>query len=294
MNSAFRIAVFSAIKKSRDFEQKRQRHVPGLLRLLKYAYDAAQPRGPVLTSCDSLRMYVDGQDDVIAGEILAYGAYEKQEIEFFKKQLRPGMTVIDIGANMGYYSLVAARVVGMQGHVYAFEPDPQNFSLLARNREENKLWNIEVSPFAVSNKHEKRTFFRDRHNSGGHTFCQKNLPTFEAGSLEIEAITLDYFLRDKGNPRVDWIKMDVQGAEGLVIDGAIETLKQPGIHLLMEFWPEGLMRLKSDPRVVLEKLKDLGFSIFTLTASGLDGNNSIDRILEIASQKTVINLFFEK
>ena len=91
---------------------------------------------------DGLTMYLNPRDRVITPSMLAYGTWEPVETSLLLDNLRPGDTVIDVGANVGYYTLLAARKVGPRGKVVAFEPDPESFSFLKRNVKANGFTNV--------------------------------------------------------------------------------------------------------------------------------------------------------
>jgi len=87
-------------------------------------------------------MYIDSRDTTVGTSLLKWGFFEKYETKLFKKSIKRGMVVLDIGANIGYYTLLAARLVGDEGKVFAFEPDPYNYSLLRKNIEANRYNNV--------------------------------------------------------------------------------------------------------------------------------------------------------
>ena len=240
-------------------------------------------------------MYVNTEDDGIAPEILAYGFYEEYETELFKKLIKPSMVVLDIGANIGYYSLIAAKLVGARGKVYAFEPDPLNYQLLLANIEANHFTNIIPIQRIVSNKSGKTKLFKDRGSWGCHTLCERNILTAGNGYLEIEAITLDEFFKDKRDSKVDFIKMDVQGAEGLILERSFEILRHNDPIILMEFWPNGLRNLKADPLRVLQDLHHLNYSIKVIVHDVAQEIGGLEHIVAIAeTTKGYVNLLLEK
>lgn len=239
-------------------------------------------------------MYVNAADDVIAPEILAYGFHEKYETELLKKIVKPSMIFVDIGANIGYYSLVAAQLVGQSGKVYAFEPDPINYHLLLSNIETNHFRNIVPIQKAVSNQADSVKLFLDRGNFGAHTLSESNIQTERRGFVEVEAITLDAFFKAEGNSTVDFIKMDVQGSEGRVIEKAHDILKRNNLKILMEFWPRGLRNMGTEPAELLKKLHNYGFSITLLLDGTIQEEKNVARIVEIGESQGYVNLFLEK
>lgn len=288
--------VFPLAKKIIDENGHRLQKIPGLRKLISYAYQALKPRGVVLTELQGLKMYLDMRDEGVATEILGYGFYEPYESALFKKVIKPSMTVVDIGAHIGYYSLLAAKIIGDRGRVYAFEPEPNNYHLLMNNIRINGFSNIIATRKAASDKTGKIKLYTDKRNLGAHSFSDKNL-TLGSECLEVEAITLDEFFAGSKNVKVDFIKMDIQGAEGLVIEKATETIKNnKHLKILMEFWPRGLSNVGTDPLGLLGKLRRFNFSITVVLQGGIQRIDEPAKILRIAECATppYVNLFLEK
>jgi len=296
MNSPLRLAVFSILKRFGDTWQYRLRSVPGLMRLYYAVYRGVKPRGRVLTRNEDLTIYVNADDDVMAPEMLAYGVHEPDETELFKTLVKPSMVVVDIGANIGYYSLIAAKLVDEVGKVYAFEPEPNNYKLLLANIAANCLSNVVPIQKAVSNKVGTMRLFLDKGNWGAHTLSADNIETELRGTIEVETTTLDAFFKNEMSTAVDIIKMDVQGAEGLVLEGAVEILRQNNVKILMEFWPQGLRNLGTDPISLLKALRDQ----YSLSIQMLMKDDEryelkeIAKIVEVAEEKRYVNLLLEK
>jgi FkbM family methyltransferase len=257
-----------------------------------WLYSFFKPKGIIKIRIQSNLMYLDTQDDVIFKELVTYGVYERQETELVKKLIKPGMAILDIGANIGYYTLIFAKLIGQRGVVYAFEPDPNNCNILALNLKQNNFSNVILIQKAISNKKEKVKLFIDEVNLGAHSFSENNIQLKKGGFIETETMTLDSFFKNRN--RVDFIKIDTQGAEGLVIEGATELKKRNNLKILMEFWPFGLKNLKTSPERLLETLKDFGFKIRVLDDKENYTGEDVERIMQIAESKFHINLFLYK
>lgn len=144
------------------------------------------------------------------------GTYELDKQVLFSKYLKPGMTVYDVGANVGFYSLLSSLLVSETGKVYSFEPLPANISYLKKHIELNNLKNVSIVENAVCNKVSTVRFnFGDNRSAG---FISND------GEIEVETISIDEFIR-QGNPSPDIIKMDIEGAEYEALLGAKELLK---------------------------------------------------------------------
>jgi FkbM family methyltransferase len=239
--------------------------IPGLRRLYHLSYNNfIKPKGIVLLNIRGNKMYLDGATGGIGAELLMGGVHEEYETELFKKMAQDGMVVVDIGANIGYYTLIAAKLVGNQGIVYAFEPEPSSYKLLCKNIQANGYTNITAVQKAVSKTNGKTKFYVDAAMTNFSSFGKDNVLTRSKNldCLEVETITLDdFFGRTVGDDRIDFMKIDVEGAEELVVDGAERVLKNNSLKILMEFVPELLRNVGTDPLKLLYKLQNYGFAI---------------------------------
>jgi FkbM family methyltransferase len=258
--SASQLSLYAVYERIRRFFSKVGiKNIPGTRAIRAKIYRKLKPRGVVLANVQGSKMYMDTKDKGIVPYLLMYGVYEAYETKLFKQHIRPGDIVVDIGAHIGYYTLIAAQLVKPQGIVYAFEPDPQNISLLDKNIRANNYACVQVVPQAISNKRGKAKLFRDKVNLAAHTLSEHNITNHGADAVDAETTTLDEFFSDKGQ-RVDFIKMDVQGAEGLVLEGARTVLKNNRhLKITMEFWPYGLRNFGTDPIALLQTLQSYGF-----------------------------------
>jgi len=295
--------VFSLFKKFDSSLQCRGLgKIPGVMTLYNFAYnflyDAFKPKGIFLLDIQGNKMYVNSGDKSVVPSLLMHGYYERYETEIFKKIIKHGMTVVILGANFGYYTLIAAKLVGDSGEVYAFEPEPNNYDLLVKNININNFTNVTSYSKAISNIHRTTKLFIDKVNLGDSSLSEDNVPQ-KKGFVEVETITLDEFfenvIRDN---RIDFIQMDTQGAEGLIVEGAGKILKNNNLKVMMEFWPYGLKNLGTDPLKLLHKLQNYGFKIKLI-----DGANHCIKyvkpmkIVEICKKKDgkgYVNLLLEK
>lgn len=227
------------------------------------------------------RMYIDKDDRVISLELLLSGKWEEFEAELFEKSIKSGDTVIDIGAHIGYYTLIAAKKVGPKGKVYAFEPLPKNFQLLKRNIEINGYKNVVLINKAVSDKNSKSKLFLSNENNFGDQRIYD--PKENRKSVSIHTVTLDSFFRNR-NKKINVIKMDIQGSETKALTGASEVLiKNKSMRILTEFWPRGLHQSGSSGRNYLELLKKNGFKIYEI--------NSLTKIVSRVSVPKILRAY---
>jgi len=141
------------------------------------------------------------------------GLLEAEDLGLFLSLIQPGMTVFDIGANVGMYTVLAAKRVGAGGRVHAFEPTPQVAEKLRENILLNRLSNVTVQQVAVSDVPGVCTFFLEEE-------CNQNSLVATAGTpIQVKAITLDAYLNAVGMTQVDMIKIDIEGAEAKALRG---------------------------------------------------------------------------
>jgi FkbM family methyltransferase len=231
-------------------------------------YDKFKPKGIILINVQGNKMYVNTDDRGVVPILLMDGAMEKYDTELFKEMVKEGMIVVDIGANIGYYTLIAAKLVGKSGIVYAFEPEPITYELLCKNIEVNGYTNVVPIQKAVSNENGKTKIWCDKVNFASPSFSRENVLIFsednvlEDSFVEVETITLDEFMKNTvGNTKVDIMKVDAEGAEELIIDGAKQILESNNLKIIMEFWPLGLRNLGTDPLELLCKLQEFRLKI---------------------------------
>lgn len=203
------------------------------------------------------------------------GAWERDTVRLFERILKTGDVVVDIGAHVGYFTLIAARSVGPEGRVYAFEPDPENYALLVRNIELNGYQNIIPIQKAVWNITGKLPLFSTGLDSGQHSLCRAG--KYERASQFVETITLDTFLEEEGLPKIDLIKMDIEGAEPVALEGMQRLLRRgDNLKLIVEFCPVLLKRAGLDPADFLFRLSSLGFRIFICDKENIEPLKSTD------------------
>lgn len=181
------------------------------------------------------------------------------ETEVVKKEIIKGDVILDIGACVGYYTLIFARLVGEEGKVFAFEPDPENFALLRKNVEKGGYRNVILVQKAVSNKTGRiRLYLSEYHKDDQRIYDSHD----GRKSIEIEAIRLDDYFKNY-NGGIDFIKMDVQGAEGKVIQGMPSLLQKAGtLKIITEFWPLGLKTCGTEPEEYPKLLQKHGFKLY--------------------------------
>jgi len=211
---------------------------------------------PEFVTIQGHRIFLDSRD---SNNLSIYGSYEPSLTAIFEREIADGDVVLDAGANIGYYTLIAARLVGEKGKVFAFEPAPENFTLLKKNVEVNGYHNVVPVPKAVSDESGRISLFLSEESSVSHRISN----SIDGGkSVAIEATTLDDFFQDyKGN--INFIKLDIEGAEAKALQGMSGILKKNRkIKLATEFYPSALRSSGIEPEDYLELLCQQGFKLY--------------------------------
>lgn len=185
--------------------------------------------------------------------------YEPFKTAMLLRLLAPGMTYVDVGANKGYFALLAAKHLNGTGQVLAFEPEPSNCHCIQQSLQANGYTKVKILEVALSDCNERGSLYLGE-KSGWHTLLP-DLPQRGKGTIEVEQRRLDTVLNEFGTGRVDVIKIDVEGAELRVLAGARDALmRNKRLVLLMDLHPY----LGTSPVEVCRFLRDLGFSLFDM------------------------------
>jgi FkbM family methyltransferase len=201
-----------------------------------------------------------GLGDLVGRQIYFHGVSEPTECFLLSRLLRPAMTVIDGGAHWGEYTLLAATAVGAGGSVHSFEPAPANFTLLERHVAINRLSNVRLNRAALW--HEASTLALELppevpDNSGAWEIAA---PAAEAAlAATAPAVALDRYVEEKGLQRIDFVKLDLQGAEPQALAGARGALSRWRPLLLVELSRPHLARFGATPERLVAQLESAGY-----------------------------------
>lgn len=198
-------------------------------------------------------------NDVIGRHIYKYGAHDPVMTRFLQDELtlQTGDVVLDIGANIGWYSLILNTMAPEGVDIYAFEPHPDNLALLNENLERNSATSVKVIPCAVSDHPgEQDLFVYGGANTGRHSL----LPINTGERIRIRTVTLDAFWSEQGlgqrTPR--FIKIDIEGYELVALRGGLEVLKRCP-NVLFEYSPKFMREAELAPEELLDLMYGLGF-----------------------------------
>jgi FkbM family methyltransferase len=239
-----------------------------LMRRIRAATDAGQrgsaflirmgPESISWVEHENFRLAVDNADVAVSHYVMHSGAWEPHLNAMVRRTLKPGMSVIDVGANIGYYSLLAARLVGQTGRVTAFEPNSENNRLLLLSRAENGFEQIQLMPVALGDRPGHATFSVAMGSNGG----LRNRLQEELHSPQCQIVPV-VRLDDVFSGPVDFIKMDIEGAEPLALAGAERTLTESRPVVSSEFCPFMIRAVSgSDPLAFLQRFASRGYDAF--------------------------------
>jgi FkbM family methyltransferase len=207
--------------------------------------------------------------DWIAREVFFAGCYEAQESSFVRNILRSGMTFVDAGANWGFFTLMAAHLVGISGKVIALEPDPRIFLKLKSNVERNNLEQVQVFDVAAADRDSE--LILTAHDESGENWGISRLidkVSTTQKTFRVRSRPLDSLLDDAGLEGVDLLKIDVEGAEDMVLNGMEAGLKSFRYRrILLELHPIELAERRHTIREVAEFLIARGYKGFALDYS---------------------------
>jgi len=192
--------------------------------------------------------------------IYCLGLYEAPLARFFIRSLRTDSVVLDIGAYIGQYTLLAAKYAPV-GRVIAFEPHPESYQRLQANIALNRLGNVQALNLAAGQRPERASLLLSDQPSNSRllpTGCSNH------GAVDVEVVPVDQIVCEAALPRVDVMKIDVEGAEGQVIRGAQETLSRFCPLLIVELDREREKAFGDEPEAIMSYLRDLGYALYAL------------------------------
>lgn len=220
---------------------------------------------PVLSGVNKRMKWVSGS----ATHGAWLGSYEHDKQDAIKRLVKPGMTVFDVGANAGFYTLAFSRLVGSSGRVIAFEPLAENVANLRRHVLLNQLSNVTVIQAAVSDKPGLASFCAGHNNAVGRL-------SQDPGEYLVPTVTLSQLVNESTIPAPDLVKMDVEGAESVVLVGAQSLLARR--HTLWLIALHG----REQAQLCQAMLRDAKYSVLTLDQASVLTDREVDEIYAVA------------
>jgi FkbM family methyltransferase len=203
------------------------------------------------------KMYLDPNDSL---NLSINGVYGELDTRIMKEYVLKNDIVIDVGANIGYYTLLFSRLVGEQGKVLSFEPEPKNFEILKKNIEINAYKNVQIEQVALSDKNGEIDLFVSDNMLNHKIYRTENIIS---KPIKVKAITLDdYVSKHELTDKINFIKIDVEGAELKAMNGMKHILQESKkLKIFTEFMFHHLKQCGSEPKDLVNLLLDEGFEI---------------------------------
>lgn len=231
-----------------------------------------------------VRFFVDPQDERLAPvEALNFGTYEHSDFSMILKLLKPNQTILDIGGNIGFYSLSLANEF-TTSQFHAFEPVPKTFAQLKRNVEMNNPSNVHIYNFGFSNEKKDITFYFYPEGSGNASSAKlSDRDTVEEVTCSVT--TVDQFVQEKGL-KVDFIKCDVEGAELMVFQGAKATIASQRPIVFSEILRKWSKKFDYDPNEIFDFFRAQNYQAYTAE------NNELRAFSRMTEETVETNFFF--
>jgi FkbM family methyltransferase len=236
-------------------------------------WQSALPWCPMILRCEPGIWWIARGDGV--SRDLVCGTFERQEREFVARFLEPGMTVVDVGAHAGFYTLLAAKAVGPAGRVIAFEPSPREQRGLRRHLRLNGCRNVTIEPFALGDSSGDADLFVFDRTTG----CNSFRPSQPAGTRAVRVAVrrLDDALAEAAVTRVDLIKMDIEGGELAALRGAERTFAAARPVLLAEVDDKRTAPWGYRARDIVQLVERWGYAWYSVTNAGRLAPLPVDR-----------------
>jgi len=200
----------------------------------------------------------------IDNNIKDFSVWEPESTSVIRNLVKPGNVVLDIGANIGYYTVIMSKIVGETGKVLSFEPTKHFFDVLQHTVEINKLKNVALYDFGLSDKNVVSEISIGEHSATIHWL--KDSPRNGGTPLSVEQISLkrlDDVINSLNIDKIDFIKIDVDGHEPAFLEGALETLKKYKPTILMEIDHQHYRKAGYVAWDFYNKLREKGYHIYS-------------------------------
>jgi FkbM family methyltransferase len=224
----------------------------------------------ILPVKDGRRFYMEAGERQYRMGMLGFGVFENFETEVIKQYLHAGDCVIDAGANIGWFTTIMSEIVGAKGSVHSFEPIPHSFEILKLNCQLDNAENVVLNNIGLAAEEGEVDFFMPDSGASGDAGISTMENKGSAGrTIRCKLTTLDSYFLEKGIKKCNFIKIDVEGSELLLVSGALNTISDCRPNILIEINPETLSSMKTNGRQVLEKLLLCGkYQFFEIGSKG--------------------------
>lgn len=287
---------------------KRYRKLYGITKafrvVLHYAYVAMKKSeqkksGDLIVDVNGYKLQVIPGDLGISSELLMFKTHEPLTTKLLSKELKKDMVCLDVGGNIGYYTLFESNIVGENGKVIAIEPSPPNFQHLKKNLEIQNTENVDAYNFAAGDKDGEINFLVYEESNGSFTIPDGETTDLPGELIKVQAKRLDTFLDELKQDHVDFVRMDVEGYESHIIGGMTNTIKKSKPMFQIEV--HASIMGKEGTKKFLKTFQDFGYEAkyyvprdIDLPIIGTMGDvkyHSIDTLLEMLENDTLSHFF---
>ena len=229
-------------------------------------------------------LWLERGAEILTPTVLETGRWQPDMSDLVARLVRPGMTVIDAGANVGFISVQASKLVGPTGHVYCIEADPANVSILRANLWRNGCTNAEVLPVAAWSEQTELNL----------NVVPEGGPCTHVSAGPPDASTIPaYRLDDLVETKVDYVKIDCEGTDHLVLSGAMGLFERnPDLIATVEFTPDHATHTGDSPDEILETYREMGLKPFLVSVGGYLRPTSFERVASLGSDERLVVLDF--
>jgi len=240
---------------------------------LRHGIVGHTPRFVQFTNKDGIIFDLDVQE-CVQKAIFCFHYFEPEDVSVFRKFIKPGGVLFDVGANIGQYSLLASKLMGQTGKIYAFEPSQDIQPRLQENINLNAFKNIEIIPYAVAARSGKMKFYRA--NEEGNQGVGSLMPAQDyrseirsAEGVNVDVVSLDDFCESRGIKQVDFLKIDVEGYDLEVLKGAENLMERnPDLVIMSEVEPINLEQLGTTAKVFYDFMESHHFHAWYAEKNG--------------------------
>ena len=249
---------------------------------------------------DGNKLYLDSSDSL---RLSVKKEFEPQTTDLIQKNIFSGNIVVDIGANIGFFTLIMANGVKKEGKVFSFEPELENYKLLSKNVKENNLQNIILENKAVGNKNGSTEMYlaskeNNIYSQSMHRIFSSKIVSQNSTPITIKIIKLDDFFEKLDLiKKIDLIKIDVEGAEFDVLKGMDKILdSNKDLKIIMEFSLENLQDFGSKPDEVLDFLLKKNFKLWKINENEkkVEEIFNIEDIKKLDDERNGLNIFCQR
>ena len=234
-------------------------------------YEYFIPRSPYILCKTDNNLWIAGiRNDLVSEQIGVNSFWEKDITDFFVQNVKPSETVVEIGANIGYYTTLLSKLVGKNGHVFSYEANDEVYKMAKLSLEFNRLEeNVTLKNVAVADHDGSVEFVSDSANGVkfstiniGEGHIKRGFDLF--ATKKVRCVILDNDLPDLKN--ADWLRMDIEGSEILALSGAKRIIENsPKLKIVME-WDTSMMKKYGNVEQLIDQMHGYGFKFFSIPA----------------------------